>query len=156
MIYRASKNQLCHLLTSNRQADSFYVVVYIISIVFVGDFFNKNTQFYGYRLFSDVKIRHFFKRLFWTASEILFTNIKLYCRQGPNIQKTLLIEYSFRIKIFNVTAHFRAVSQAKTECENRHILSRFDTCPAWPYPQAEKWSYHCYYFKLHKISEIYS
>ena len=88
------------MLTSDRQADSFYVVVYIISVVFVVDFFNKNTQFYGYRLFSDVKITPFFQTIFLDASEILFTNIKLYCRQGLNIQKTLLIEHSFRIKIF--------------------------------------------------------
>ena len=101
------------------------------------------------------KLRHFFKQFFRTASEILFTDIKLYCREGPNIQKTSLIEHSFRSKYFNVTAHFRAVSQAKTECGNRHILSRFDTCPARPYPQAEKWPYQaCYYFKLHKICEI--
>ena len=44
MIYRASKNQLCHLLTNDRQADSFYVVC-IISIVFVGDFHNKTHNF---------------------------------------------------------------------------------------------------------------
>ena len=94
------------------------------------------------------KLRHFFKHFFRTASEILFTDIRY---QGPNIQNPLLIEHSL-----NVTEHFRAVSQAKTECENRHILSRFDTCPAQPYPQAEKWPYQaCFYFKLHKISEIY-
>ena len=59
-------------------------------------------------------------------------------------------------KYFIVTAHFRAISQAKTECKNRHILSPFDTCPAQPYPQTEKWPYQaCYNFKLHKISEIY-
>ena len=51
--------------------------------------------------------------LFRTAAEILFTDIKLYCRQDPNIQQMLLIERSFRIKNFNVAAHFRAVSQAK-------------------------------------------
>ena len=63
--------------------------------MFVGHFHNKNTQFYGYRLFSDVKITpFFFKQFFWTASEILFTDIKLYCRKGPNIQKTLLIKHS--------------------------------------------------------------
>ena len=42
------------------------------------------------------KLRHFFKQFFRTASEILFTDIKLYCRQGPNIQKTLLIEHIFQ------------------------------------------------------------
>ena len=38
--------------------------------------------------------------LFRTASEILFTDIKLYCRQGPNIQKMLMIESSSRLKRF--------------------------------------------------------
>ena len=33
--------------------------------MFVGDFFNKNTQFYGYRLFSDVKITPFFQTIFF-------------------------------------------------------------------------------------------
>ena len=130
--------------------------------MFVGHFHNKNTQFYGYRLFSDVKITpfffFFFKYFFRTASEILFTDIKnCNAAKAQTFRKCCRLNILSGLKYFNVTAHFRAVSQTKAECENRHILSRFDTCPARPCPQAEKWPYQaCYYFKLHKISEIYS
>ena len=40
----------------------------------------------------------FFKHFFRIASEILFTDIKQYCRKGPNIQK-MLIECSFSINL---------------------------------------------------------
>ena len=42
----------------------------------------------NYTIFSNIFFR--------TASEILFTDIKLYCRQGPNIQKMLLFERFFQ------------------------------------------------------------
>ena len=157
MIYRASKNQLCHLLTGNRQADSFYVVVCIISIVFAGHFHNKNTQFYGYRLSSDVKITPFFSNNFFGLHLKFYSQISnCTAAKAQTFRKRCWLNIVSGSKYFIVTAHFRAISQAKTECKNRHILSRFDTCPARPYPQAEKWPYQaCYYFKLHKPSEIY-
>ena len=86
-------------------------------IVFVGHFHKKAHKFMVIGCSPTSKLRHFFKQFFRTSSEILFTDIKLYGREGPNIQKTLLIEHSFRIKIFYVTAHCRAVSQAKQNVE---------------------------------------
>ena len=82
--------------------------------MFVGDFQNKNLQFYDYQLFSDVKLRHFFKHSFRTASEILFTDIKLYCHQGPDIQKMLIERFFFSgSKGCNVTAYFSAFHKLK-------------------------------------------
>ena len=47
------------------------------------------------------KLRHFFVTFFSGLHVKFYSQIsKLYCRQGPNIQNTLLIEHSFRIKIF--------------------------------------------------------
>ena len=73
------------------------------------------------------KLRHFSKQFFRTASEILFTDIKLYCCQGPIIQNMLMIERSSGSKGFKVTAHFSAISQAKTECKNRQHFTTFLT-----------------------------
>ena len=154
MIYRASENQLCHLLTSDRQADSFYVVSFPSCLLAIS---LTKTQFYGYRLFSDVKITPFLNDFFGLRLKFYSQISNCTAAKAQTFRKRCSLNILSGSKYFNVTAHFRAVSQAKTECKNRRILSRFDTCPARPYPQAEKWSYQaCYYFKLHKISEIYS
>ena len=120
--------------------------------MFVGHFNNKNTQFYGYRLFSDVKITPFFSNIFFGLHPKVYSQISnCTSAKAQAFRKRYLLNILSGSKYFNVTEHFRAVSQTKTECENRHILSRFETCPARPCPQAEKWPYQaCYYFKLHK------
>ena len=120
--------------------------------MFVGHFQNKNTQFYGYRLFSDVKITPFFSINFFGLHLKFYSQISnCTATKAQTFRKRCWLNILSGSKYFIVTAHFRAISQGKTECKNRHILSRFDTCPAQPYPQTEKWPYQACYSNCTKF-----
>ena len=90
------------------------------------------------------KLRHFFNQFFGLHPKFYSQISNFIAAKAQTFIKCCWLNILSGSKKFHVTAHFRAVSQAKTECENRHILSRFDTCPVQPYPQTEKWPYQAF------------
>ena len=121
------------------------VVVCSIFIVFICHFPQLNTNFMIVGCSPTSNYAIFFR----TASEIFF-------RYKTILPTRLKHSKNFVDLTFRILRYFSTILQAKTQCENCHILSCFDTCPVRSYPQAQNWSYPACYFKFHQISKIYS